>query len=481
MSTAPRPVESLTREVRESARRQADRFSGGGGWALFASAAAMAVMLVVIVLDYYFNQEPTRLIKVFAGATAFGAILMAPKYGLLVLPVAMPFLTWIPPLPVPGMNATNILLFSIFGMFALGHILARQPVFRPTRLGPWILALIALAGLSIVRGAAFPTGYSYNAGAAAIVLFRSAVTFATYFIVLAMTRGRAERRRVAWAVVLGLLAETLITIKFGRNGSGGRAVGSLGQSNELGGFLALFAVLPVALLPATRHWFGKTVLAATAVLSCFATVLTLSRGSLVALVVGLGVVAFRTSRLLTVLLAVVLVSSPLWAPDYLVDRIMESRQNVEGSDATTVDGATESRVETWRSILQVVGDHPLDGVGWTGLGYVLPDIGNAMGLEDVKDSSHNTYLRMLSEMGILGLLLFIVLLWKAWKLGDDTIRIARDPFDRALGVGACGAVASIAISCAFGDRFFGAVVAGNMWVYLAVVEDAWIENRRVTG
>ena len=52
-----------------------------------------------------------------------------------------------------------------------------------------------------------------------------------------------------------------------------------------------------------------------------------------------------------------------------------------------------------------------------------------MGL-GVKDSAHNTYLRFLAEMGILGLMLFVLLLWKCWKLGVETGRAAANPFDR---------------------------------------------------
>ena len=90
-----------------------------------------------------------------------------------------------PPTPIPGLNPLNVLLFSIFGTFALSRILARQEVFRPTRLGRLVGLLLLLCLLSIFRGAAVPTGYMYDARATGLQLFRSATTFDTYFIRLA--------------------------------------------------------------------------------------------------------------------------------------------------------------------------------------------------------------------------------------------------------------------------------------------------------
>jgi len=279
--------------------------------------------------------------------------------------------------------------------------------------------------------------------------------------------------------VLGLLVESIITILYGRNGSGGRAIGSLGQSNELGSFLALFAVVALALLPGVKHWFGRLVLLGTFVTACIALMMSLSRGGMLALLVGMFVVGWRSSRVGFGILLAAMLLSPLWAPDYIKERVMSSQIEVEGSDEVALDTAAEARIQTWQSILQVVSEHPIEGVGFTGLGYVLPDMGTLLGLEEVKDSAHNTYLRMLAEMGILGIVLFIWLLVKCLMLAEATVRTARNAFDRALGVGLCGATVSLAVSCAFGDRFFNVIIASSFWVLCALAEDSVSERRTV--
>lgn len=477
MTLEPRPSSSSPlRDVRDQAREQARTLSAGLIAALGAGAGLLLVGLFV-VLDYKFDQDPHRLFKLLLGAVAFAGILMRPKLGLFLLPIVTPFLPWVPPAPVPGLNPLNILLFSVFGMYALTRIIQQQPMWRNGRLGGIIIAMLIVAALSVVRGAAFPTGYSYDARDTGLGLFRSATTFAPYFIGFAMVAGPAERKRYGWAVVLGLALESIVTIMYGRSGSGGRAVGSFGQSNELGAFLAMFTVYCAALVPAVENWFQRVLLLGFSVTGTIALIFTLSRGSLVAFAAGLLVVAFRSSRVMLAIVVVAFATCPFWAPDYLVDRIMNSQVEVEGSDEVAMDTAALARIETWRSVLKVVEEHPLDGVGFGGLAYVLPEAGEALGLSEVKDSAHNTFLRMIGEMGILGIIVFIVLLWNCWRLAETGIRTATRRFDRGQAVALAAATVALAVSCAFGDRFFSVCVGANFWLACALVEDAVVERQ----
>lgn len=463
--------------ARAAARRQAPALSGAGP-VLGGMAIVLLLMTVLVLLDYTFDQDPHRILKVAIGVGALGLIVLLPKFGLLVLPVVTPFLPWMPPTPVPGLNVLNVLLFAIFGSYAASRILRRQELVPGNSLGKLLGVLMLVCAVSVVRGAAFPTGYGFDAALGATSVFRAATTFATYFIVMAMATGPADRRRVWWAVVAGLLVEAVVTIAYGRNGSGGRAIGSIGQSNDLGAFLALFAVPAIAGVFGVRHAFGRLLLAGVFVTACIGVMMSLSRGSMVALLAGVLVVALMSSRWAFGALVVAMLFSPLWAPDYVKDRIASSSMEVEGSDEVTVDMASEARLQTWQSILKVVQSHPIEGVGFTGLGYVLPDVGEGLGLEDVKDSAHNTWLRMLAETGIIGLGLFAWLVWKCWALGYETWRRARQAFDRALGVGLCGATVTLAVNCAFGDRFFNVVIASGFWMLCALAEDSLAESRR---
>ena len=231
MTQEHRPVAAAqVRELREAGRQQARTISAGFAVAVGVAVAAFAVVILVM-LDYRFGMAPHRLVKIGLGVGTFALILLRPKAGLYLLPVLTPFLPWLPPLRLPGINPLNVILGSVFLVWSIGRVMERKSVFRSGRLSWTLGAVIGLAILSLVRGAAFPTGYTYNIPESAVTLFRSVVTLSLYFVALAMARGQLDRRILTWSVVLALLAESACTILYGRNGKGSRALGSIGQSN----------------------------------------------------------------------------------------------------------------------------------------------------------------------------------------------------------------------------------------------------------
>ncbi len=469
----------LAAEVRRDARLLAERWSGAGP----AFAGIVVVVLLMgasVALDYEFGQSPHRILKLALGLLVVGGIMLRPRFGLLLLPLFTPFLGLVPPTPIPGVNAFNVLIFSVFGAYAVGEALARRPILRAGRLQGAIGILVLIAVLSIVRGAAVPTGYSYNAHLASLDLFRSGTSFAMYFIFLAMARGERDRRRIAWAVLIGLLLESLVCLKLGRVGRSERALGTYDNPNELGCYLAIFTVLAAAVAFGVRSWLARLMAVGVFVLGSIGVMLTLSRGGMIALVGGLGIVVLRSSRWALGLCLLLLALSPLWVPSYVMDRITSSAVEDNGGGDVQVDNSSEIRLITWRAIMDVVEHHPLDGVGFAGLRFVLPNVGRAMGLGEVADSAHNTYLRTLGDMGVFGLLAFLWLLWSVWRLADAGVRSARSRFDRSLAVGLGGAIVTMAICCAFGDRFWSPSVSSGLWVMCALVEDS-VPGQRTTA
>lgn len=457
-------------EVRAAARRTFDAWRGVG-MVIVGVLVAGLFTAAVVALDYRFALAPHRVVKVALGVLAFALVAGIPRFGLLLMPCVYPYLGWIPSAHIPGINVLNMLTFMVFGSFALTKIFRREPIGRMGRLTLPILAITVLAALSIVRAAAAPTGYTYDMFSAIVTFVRTLPPLAMYFITYSMARGAGDRQRITWAVLVGLALESFTTMQLGRNGSGGRAIGSLGQSNELGAFLALYAAVAIAIAMGSRNWLEKILAFGVFCLGGYGVMLSLSRGSMLAIVAGIAVVAARTSKWAIALVIVAAATGPLWMPDYVIDRINSTRQVSDTGDDVSVDMASEARLETWKSVLKVVEGHPIDGVGFTGLLYVLPDMGDKLGLEEVKDSAHNTFLRMLAEMGVFGFATFVWLLVAVWRLGDGAVRRAKRPFDRALGVGLCGAVVTMAISCAFGDRFYSPPIASSFWVVCALAED----------
>jgi O-antigen ligase len=478
MSQVPRPAlpeAPSPAELRERARHGAREASSVLA-PIAAAGAALALVFAFAALDYLLGAKIHRLWKLLAGGVVVAAMAMRPDIGLFLYPILTPLMQLFPKLPIPGVNTANMVVLSIFMPYAFSSVLKRKPFLRPGRLTMPILALIVVIGLSVLRGAAFPTGYTYAAGQAGLAWFRATMTFLVYFIVLAMVRGPAARGRIAWAVALALLAESLYTILSGKM-TYGRANGSLGQANQLGAYLSVALMFTLALLFGVRTLWQRLVLLAITGLGAFALMLSASRAAVIATAVGSLVVMMRSSRWALVVAVLVIGASPLWLPDKVKDRFASTLVEQDEGDGKKLEGGAQERVDTWHTILQIVEDHALDGIGFTGLTYVLPQMGADLGL-NVKDSAHSTYLRMLSETGVIGLGLLVFLLWSAFWLGERGVRAARSRLDRQIALGVLAGVLALAISCGFGDRFWELSIAGNLWVACALVDDALLERER---
>jgi O-antigen ligase len=219
-------------------------------------------------------------------------------------------------------------------------------------------------------------------------------------------------------------------------------------------------------------------LAGAVLLGVYAIFLSLSRGSLMAVTVGLGFVAVRSSRWMTIMMLLVLGTSPLWVPQSVKDRIAESQVSVEGSDDVALTRSGRSRLGAWKVAIDAGTDHLFDGIGYGSLHLLLRRLGDTGEVdEETAGSAHNTYLRMFAEMGIPGLAAFLWLLYQCFSLAWRGTRLATNRMDRQLAVGFNGAVVAVSVSCMLGDRFHEVLTMGGFWMMAAMVQEMVFERR----
>ena len=235
-------------------------------------------------------------------------------------------------------------------------------------------------------------------------------------------------------------------------------------------------MITAALMLGQSKFWPRLLLFVAVVGGAYATILTISRGAMIALSLGFLYVSVRSSKLVTVVALVAIATSPLWAPAQVKERVMATEQQVEDSDDTQLEGSAQARLDTWNTTVEIAKKHLIDGVGFNGINYILRDTGQKLGLMHTKDSTHNTFLRVLAEMGIIGLGLFLYLLWRCWKLSLAGVRAARTRFDRQLAIGLGGATLAMIVNCWFGDRFFEFDIMCAYWMVCALVND--VVNRQ---
>jgi O-antigen ligase len=198
-----------------------------------------------------------------------------------------------------------------------------------------------------------------------------------------------------------------------------RAYGTFEQPNPYAGYLGTLIPLGLALLLARPGRWMRGYLLSVCLLSIAAVGMSLSRGAWVGIGLAIAVMALFWSQRSRILLATGAIAvAPLGALAFLnvlpgevaarlataLDffRFIDARQEVVNPQ----NWAVVERVAHWQAALDMIGDHPLLGVGAGNYpaayeNYFLPGWTEALG------HAHNLYLNLAAETGIPGALIYV--------------------------------------------------------------------------
>lgn len=209
-----------------------------------------------------------------------------------------------------------------------------------------------------------------------------------------------DPRRIAQVVTASGAGVAVYLLARGAYTSG-RLTGLGLNPNYVGAGLALFVVAGVGLVRFSRSWWWLV----PAAVCAYALVETRSRGAFVMAAAGLACVLLVGRPLRhKVLIACALLASVALLPGSL--------DSLEGSltgsrTATELTANTEVRKQAALLAVRVALDHPLRGIGYA----MFPDYARASASLGIYINTHNDYLRLAAEAGLVTLAALVVLLW----------------------------------------------------------------------
>ncbi len=233
-----------------------------------------------------------------------------------------------------------------------------------------------------------------------------------------------------------------------------RAISTSTDPNVLGGLLILITTLTAAQLFARKPVLPKALIALMVLVDAGCLYLTYSRGSMAGLVAGLGLLAVVKYRKLipAMIVAAVLLMLLPQAQDY-VQRFVQGIQ--------LQDLATLMRLGEYKDALSLIGRHPWIGVGFVG----TPEGSLYIGVS-------NVYLLIAEEMGLVGLVAFLVIIalffrqvWIAWP------QVRRQTGLEAILLGLTAALAGILVGGIFDHYFFNLSFPHSVaifWLFLGL-------------
>jgi O-antigen ligase len=249
----------------------------------------------------------------------------------------------------------------------------------------------------------------------------------------------------------------------------GRLEGAGGDPNETAAALVAAAALALALAASLR---GKPLLRlvviAIAPLCAFASLLTLSRGGLVAFGAALIAAVLMAGRRRGQMLALAVTAAALavgyfafFAPAQAVERVTE------------VHGGT-GRTDIWKVGWRMVEGAPLQGIGAGNFTVVsihyLLEPGALLRDDFIVDTpkvAHNTYLEVLAELGIVGLTLFLIVIVFSIGCAVRAARYAARVGDREMDILARALVVALAALLA-AYFFISREYSKQLWLLLAL-------------
>ena len=170
-----------------------------------------------------------------------------------------------------------------------------------------------------------------------------------------------------------------------------RAISTSIDPNALGGLLVFLTIITVAYLFAAQPIMPRRYLLLIASLMLLTLYLTYSRGSLLGVVAGLGVISLlRYRKLVWVMLVVATLVAVLPQTQIYVERFIEG---IQGEDL-----ATQMRFGEYKDAFELISRYPLTGVGFFG----TPDIDVYVGVSSV-------YLLLAQQMGLVGAGLYVLI------------------------------------------------------------------------
>jgi O-antigen ligase len=175
-------------------------------------------------------------------------------------------------------------------------------------------------------------------------------------------------------------------------------------------------------------------------LTVFATMYTFSRGAYLAILFSVFILGVLKDRKLLLIGAVFLVTWQAVVPTAVRQRVTMT----QNSNGRLEDSANE-RVKLWQAAEDSILSDPILGSGFATYQYTNH-------VDNLKDT-HNWYVKVMVETGIVGLIIVIFMLQQMLAVAYRLFKRAEDPLYRGLGLGLFLAIWACIIANCFGDRW----------------------------
>jgi hypothetical protein len=405
------------------------------GQALAAAGLAAAAAAAGVAAA----ADPALVLAAVLGPVILVATIADPRVGLGALPFAMVFS------PEVGgdvfLRADDVVVGAVAAGWLARQAVYREPLHENPLLAPMaVLAAAGLAamGLAVTVGNVDPfTGQDAPLAVSVLHWLKRVEYLAIIFLVAQLVRNRREVAiftglLLAAGAILAARGVTEIAAHVGEPGFRLDAPFDTGEANTLGEYFVFGIAIALGLVLTVRSTRARVALLAVLALESYALLYTFSRGSYIALLAVLLVVAvLRDARLLLVAGALAFVV-PAHLPADVTARVQTIPHEVTTLDTSDIgSNALLARIDSYRVAVRRVSDRPVLGYG--------PGVVALARIE-------SQYPKEAVDGGLIGLAAFLWFLTRAGRIGRRVLARARERFERGFGLGYLAGFAGMAVA-----------------------------------
>ncbi len=340
---------------------------------------------------------------ILGGAFGLTLVLSRPKTGIFIILVFFPFM--------PTMAVAGVSILTMLGLFIayLGgndkHI--KFDMFD-TAILLMCISLVYGVVNSYAKTASIPIAAIYTVFVASFYIIRRGIKDKTFFYTIIDSMVAVSvlvSLYGLYQMVSGQAATTWQDTEMFESMSG-RIYSTFGNPNVFGEYLLILIPITFARLIMTDKPNRKFAYIIALVLQAASMILTYSRGCWIGLIASMGIMLMFTGRKTLALCFLGIFALPFVIPESIVERIL--------SIGNTADSSTSYRVFIWEGTIKMLKDfwYCGIGIGTDAFNSIYPNYAlNAISAPH----SHNLYLHIICEMGIVGVFAVAVLLVQYFK------------------------------------------------------------------
>ena len=238
-----------------------------------------------------------------------------------------------------------------------------------------------------------------------------------------------------------------------------RAPSTLENPNMLGQYLTLMIPLGGARLLGSKKWSDRIFYFACCAIMCICMILTFSRGAWLGLLFAGAIFFIFLNPRFILLVPVCLVALYFVLPDTVISRFT--------SIGNMGDNSTSYRVSIWMGTLAMLKDYWLCGVGpgAEAFNMVYPAY-SYHGI--VAPHAHNLFLQIVCDLGIIGLIVFILLIFVFGRMMCRALSREKDQHSRLLQLATLGGAMGFLVQAMTDYSFYNYRVMFLFWAYLVL-------------